>query len=241
MSGFADNHGGHELTAEPAAATGADHGLEDGDLQVWSCLGQAVCARETSRACSAIQNVSITCTARVRNTRTSSNDDNVRNGGLDHVGSVSTRHGATRLGFADRSKLVFALPVDDGRATIAGRLDALEWHTIGGGELSRSGRFEVLDGLGRVNVAARSGRDECSGGCHDEKCERGIGIGEMGKPLLTVGRGKESEEALLWRHRHHRWVRQRLPAVATLVDDERWLERKSVQGPTSPQPSQIDC
>jgi hypothetical protein len=76
------DHGGEELAAEPSATTGGYIGLDDGNLQVWTGLGQAVGGRETAAA--------------------SADDDNVALGVLVKIVEVATGHLAGDLALADR-------------------------------------------------------------------------------------------------------------------------------------------
>ncbi|KAH0237918.1 Thi4-domain-containing protein, partial [Aureobasidium melanogenum] len=81
ISRLAHDHGREELATEPGTTTRADTGLDDGNLEVRTSLGQAVCGRETARA--------------------SANDDNVRLGILVQVGEVAAGHGSADLRLTD--------------------------------------------------------------------------------------------------------------------------------------------
>merc|ERR1712227_1092501 len=76
------DHGGEELAAEPSTTTRGDIGLDDGNLQVRTGLGQAVCRRETAAA--------------------SADNDNVALCVLVQVGEVAAGHLAGDLALADR-------------------------------------------------------------------------------------------------------------------------------------------
>lgn len=71
MCGFADNHGGEQLAAEPRATAGADGLFDDGDAD-GGVLADFVGAREASGACS--------------------DDYDVGVGVGYHVGHVAARH-----------------------------------------------------------------------------------------------------------------------------------------------------
>jgi hypothetical protein len=76
------DHGGEELTAEPSTTTRGDIGLDDGNLQVRTGLGQAVGGRETAA--------------------TSADDNNIALSVLVEVGEVATGHLARDLALTDR-------------------------------------------------------------------------------------------------------------------------------------------
>ena len=81
ISRLAHDHSREELATEPSTTTGADTGLDDGNLQVRASLSQAVCGRETARA--------------------GANDDNIRLSVLVQVGEVATGHGSADLRLTD--------------------------------------------------------------------------------------------------------------------------------------------
>lgn len=50
VTGLAHDHRAHELAADPRAAAGSDAGLDDGDLEVGTLLGEDVGGRQAGRA-----------------------------------------------------------------------------------------------------------------------------------------------------------------------------------------------
>ena len=130
VGGLAHDHGGEELAAEPGTTTRGNIGLNDGDLQVRTGLGQAVGSRETAA--------------------TSTDDDNVALGVLVEVSEVAAGHLAGDLALADGPELEvapLARHLFDGGLGLDGTSDR---HTTGmrdgahlGGDLGGLGRLRV--------------------------------------------------------------------------------------------------
>ena len=79
---LAHNHGGEELATEPGTTTRGDIGLDNGNLQVRTGLGQTVGCRETTAA--------------------SANNDNITFSILVEVGEVAASHLTGDLALANR-------------------------------------------------------------------------------------------------------------------------------------------
>jgi hypothetical protein len=130
VGGLTHDHGGEELAAEPSTTTRGDIGLDDGNLQVRTGLGQAVGGRETAAA--------------------SADDNDIALGVLVEVGKVATGHLAGDLALADGPELEVAPPARhlfDGGLGLDGASDR---HTTGmrdgahlGGDLGGLGRLRV--------------------------------------------------------------------------------------------------
>lgn len=82
---LAHDHGGEELAAEPSTATWGDTGLDDGDLEIWTSLGEAVSGGKTAAA--------------------GSHDDDVGLGIVVEVAEVASGHGAGDLTLANVGEL----------------------------------------------------------------------------------------------------------------------------------------
>lgn len=88
IGGLPHDHGAEELTSEPSASTWSDTSLDNGDLEVWTGLGEAVGGRETAA--------------------TSSDDNDVTLGVLVQVGEVPPGHSPRDLRLSDVGKLEVA-------------------------------------------------------------------------------------------------------------------------------------
>jgi len=144
ISRLTHDHGREELATEPSTATRGDIGLDDSNLQIRTCLCQAIGGRET--------------------TASGTNNDNVTLGVLVKVVEVATGHLARDLALTDRPEgevLPLASHLLDGGLGLHSTTD---WHASGMrdsahlcgdlGDLAIGGRLRVdSDGghcVGRV-------------------------------------------------------------------------------------------